>query len=425
MFENCKGKKLLIIGVEENDSIVRAAQEMGVYVVLIDRNADAFDTEGKHLADEIWKMDYSDIDSVVKKCQEENIDGLMTGYSEFKVLFAAKISEKLGKPFYATVDQVELTRNKRKFKDECIKYGVPLAKDYCFAKPLTQEEKEQVNYPVIVKPTDYAGKKGVSVCYNEEELNEAITYALEYSQSKTIICEDFIEGTEIMAIYTLVDGEASLSCLNEKYLAQTDGRKTSLCHAAVSPSKYYNMFVETIDDKIKAFLKGIKAENGVAFFQAIANHKGITVFEMGYRLNGNNDCNVLEKYNNINYMKMMISHSVTGHMGDDLKKDNPLGGKNRCSLYFYMNEGEVGKVDCSLLADVDGIDDVHIYALEGRHITDEDNSQRRGVAVKLSADNLEALAEKIDEVQQKVIILNDKGENMLFEPFDTNRLFEK
>lgn len=425
MFENCKGKKLLVIGVEENESIIRAAHDMGVYVVLIDKNADSFTAEAKELADELWKMDYSDIDNVAKKCEENNIDGVMAGYSEFKVLFAARISEKIGKPFYATVEQIEITRNKRKFKDLCIKYGVPIAKDYCFAKPLTEEEKKAVNYPVIVKPTDYAGCKGISVCYNEEQLNEAVTYALKFSQSQTIICEDYLIGTELMAIYTIVDGEASLSCLNEKYISQDHDRISGLCDAVVSPSKYYNKYMETTDAKIKNFLKGIKAENGMAFFQFIANDDGIVVFEMGYRLNGNNDCRIIEKYNGINYMKMMISYSVTGNMGDDLKKDNANNGKFLCSLYLYLKKGVVGKIDYSQLVGAEGIDDIYAYAEVGKYISDDDSTQRRGVAIKMCADSIEGLAEKIKDVQKKAVVLDENGENMLFKPFDTKRLLER
>ena len=52
----------------------------------------------------------------------------------------------------------------------------------------------------------------------KEELEKAIPYALKYSQSKTAIVEEYIEGLEYVAIYTMKDGEISLSCLNEKYI---------------------------------------------------------------------------------------------------------------------------------------------------------------------------------------------------------------
>lgn len=422
MFETCKRKKLLIIGVEENESIIKAAHDMGVYAICIDRNADRFNCEAVRIADEIWKMDYSDISSVVEKCREAGVTGVMTGYSEFKVSYAARISEALGVPFYATVEQIEITRNKRKFKDLCIKYHVPIAKDYCFANPLTEDEKEAVHYPVIVKPTDYAGCKGITVCYNRSQLNKAIAYALEFSASRTIICEDYIVGTELMAIYTLKDGEISLSSLSEKYISRDHERISGLCDAVVAPSRYYEKYIQETDGPIRDLLLGIDAKNGMAFFQFIANEEGITAFEMGYRLNGNNDCCIIEKYNNINYMKMMISYSLTGDMGDDLKKDNPLFDRYLCTLCTYLNAGVVDKVDYGQLEDRDWVDDIYSYVTPGKVITDDDSTQRRGVFVKLNGKTIEELAARIKEVQAMITITDTEGKNMLFKPFDTGRL---
>lgn len=425
MYENCVGKKLLIIGIEENECIIEAAHDMGVYAICIGRNADEINSEAKVLADEIWQMDYSDVESVAERCRNENVTGVMTGYSEFRVSFAARISEALGVPFYATDHQIEITRNKRSFKDLCIKYNVPIAKDYCFAKPLTEDEKDDVRYPVIVKPTDYAGCKGISVCYDREQLNEAIEYALKFSASKTIICEDYLTGIELMAIYTLKDGEISLSSLSEKYISQDHSRISGLCDVVLAPSKYYDMYIKNTDEHIKDLLRGIEAKNGMVFFQFIANKDGITAFEMGYRLNGNNDCRIIEKYNDINYMKMMISYSLTGSMGDDLNKDNPLFGRYLCTLCTYLNEGVVGSIDYSALTEKEWVDDIYSYVVPGKVITNDDSTQRRGVFVKLNGKTLEEIAEHIKETQGMISITDTKGKDMMFKPFDTNRLFER
>ena len=425
MFENCKGKKLLLIGVEENESLIRAAHEMGVYVILIDKNADKINSVSKEMADEVWAMDYSDLDSVVKKCRENNVGGVLAGYSEFKVSFAQKVSEALGTPFYATAEQIELTRNKRSFKDACIKYGIPTPTDYCFTTSPNAEERKNIKYPVIIKPTDYAGCKGISVCYNEDQLDAAIDYALEYSVSKTIICEQYLVGIEFAAIYTIVDGKASLSCLNDKFISRNDEGFAGRCALVFNPSKYYKKFVDTVDEKITALLAGIGAANGVAFFQGIANDESIHVFEMGYRLNGNNDCNVIEKVNNINFMKMLISHSLTGSMGDDLSKDNPALKEYLISLCFRLHKGVVHKIDYSAVYNNPRILDVHCYITPGTEIINENTSQSRGLLVKFIAPTLKDAEETIKFLQSNVYFLNEQGENMLFDGFDPKLLYER
>ncbi len=425
MFEGCKGKKILLIGVEENESIIRAAHEMGVYVVLIDKNADKLDSMAKKMADEVWAMDYSDIPAVVQKCRESNVTGVMAGYSEFKVSFAQKISEALGAPFYATAEQIEVTRNKRSFKNLCERFEIPTPKDYQLSKTMPEEEKEKIQYPVIVKPTDYAGCKGISVCHNAAQLDAAMDYALEYSVSKTMICEQYLIGVEFAAIYTIVDGKASLSCLNDKFVSRDDDSFAGRCALVFTPSKYYQMYMDTVDAKVKNLLRGIGATNGVAFFQGIANDEGIHVFEMGYRLNGNNDCTIIEKFNNINFMKMLISYSLTGKMGDDLAKDNPLFKEYLISLCFRVHRGVVAKIDYSKLLENPKILDVHCYLRPGVEIVNENTSQSRGLLVKLSGATFEEVIETINFAQANVRVENENGDNLLFKGFDTNLILER
>lgn len=423
--ERLKNKKLLIIGGTgaENINIINAAHEMGVYCVVVDRNTDPKTTLAKQAADEAWDMDYSDVEALAEKCRECEIDGIMAGYSEPRVLVAAKTSQILGTPFYATPEQVELTRNKRTFKDYCIKYDIPTPTDYCHGTPPTEEEKDNIKYPVIVKPTDYGGRKGITICYNREQLDKAIEYALEFSFSDTIIIEEYLQGRELMAIYTIVDGKATLSCLNEKYLTESKNNTSALCNLVLNPSKHYDEYVETIDLKVKAFLKGIKADNGVAFFQLLVAEDGIRVFEMGYRINGNNDYKDIEKFNDISYMKMLISYSLTGSMGDDNSKDNPDFGCYFCTLVFYCHAGTIGKIDYEKIKGHNAVEDIYCEIQEGKNIVEDGTTQQKAISVRLKASNLNEIAKLIEYVEANVCVESIEGKSMLFDKFDTGRLF--
>ncbi len=425
-YKNLKNKKLLIIGGTgvENINIINAAHDLGVYCIVVDKNTDPATTQAKQAADEAWDMDYSDIEALAKRCRENAVDGLMAGYSEPRVLVAAKTAEKLGKPFYATPEQIELTRNKRFFKDICIKCGIPTPKDYCNGTPPTEEEKEKIVYPVIVKPTDYGGRKGITVCFNKTQLDSAIELALQYSFSKTIIIEEYIEGRELMAIYTLVDGKATLSCLNEKYITEDTARISGLCNLVVNPSMYHRQYLQTIDETIKDFLQEIKALNGVAFFQLIASPSGIKVFEMGYRLNGNNDYKDIEKFNDISYMKMLISHSLTGSMGDTNEKDNPLFGCYLCTLVFNCHAGTIAKIDYSKLIGHEGIRDIYCEIKPGKKVLEDGTTQQKAISVRIQANTLEEVAALIDFAQANVIVQDTAGNNMLFQAFNTDRLLK-
>ena len=96
-----------------------------------------------------------------------------------------------------------------------------------------------------------------------------------------------------------------------------------------------NMFAKLME-KSKVLLRAIGAQNGVANFQFIANEGGIKAFEMGYRVNGNDDFKVIRKYNEIDFSKMLVSYSLTGKMGDTLVKDNPCFPQYSATLCLYF-----------------------------------------------------------------------------------------
>lgn len=423
MYEFLKGKKLLVIGSDSgNVNIINAAREMGIYTIAADGIKDWSKAPAKRAADEGWDIDYSQTEAMVQKCLEAGVDGVFAGYSEFRVLAACRIAGALGKPFYATEEQINLTRNKRTFKDVCQQYDIPVPKDYCFHYPLSSQEKAGIEYPVIVKPADYAGRKGITVCRCAEELDAAVEYAASKSQSKTIIVEDYLDGLEFSSIYTLSDGAISLSSVNEKYITRDQEKISGLCEFLISPARSYDRYIEELDGKLRKFIRGIQARNGVIFFQGMITGKKLYVFEMGYRINGNNDFLVIDRFNGLNFMKMCIAHSLCGSMTDDISKDNPLYPGYACSLLMYAHGGTVGKLSLGQIPSRQGIRDVTPTAWVGKEIPEDGSTAQCVVKMKLYGDSLEEIAQLAEFAQRNVVVEDVNGKNMLFKPFDTGCL---
>ncbi len=417
------GRKLLVISSDSNDLVfVQAAKELGAYVVCCDRYENWDISPAKKVADEGWNMDYTDTEAVAERCRQSGIDGVIAGYGEDRVMAACRISNAIGKPFYATEEQIEITRNKRVFKDLCKKYGVPVPADYCFSLPLSAEDRANIKYPVIVKPSDNGGRKGISVCVDESELDEAIRYAADQSKTGQVVIEEYVTGIELCAVYTMVDGEISLSCLNDKYNSEEQNGMSRLCDLVLTPSRHYDLYVDTVDAGIKALLRGIGAKNGVANFQCIVGKDGIKAFEMGYRVNGNDDFKVIRKNNDIDFLKMLISYSLTGEMGDDLSKDDPCFKQYNCTLCMYLHGGTVGEVSYDGLIGKEGIDDICILRQPGTVIVEDGTNRQKALLVKCSAKTLPEIVELIHFIQKNMIIKNTEGENMVLTPFNTDRL---
>ncbi len=419
-----KGKRLLVISSDSSDiEFVNAAKEMGVYVVCCDRYTDWSISPAKMLADEAWNFDYTNTQLVAQKCREANIDGVIAGYGEDRVLAACRISKAIGTPFYATEEQINITRDKRLFKKICSQCAVPTPREYCVNLPMSKEELNSINYPVIVKPSDNGGRKGITVCQTEEELLSAVKLAADFSKTGEVVVEDYISGTELCAVYTIVNGEFSLTCLNDKYTSQEDGM-SALCDFVITPSKYYQQYLDTIDAGIKKLLNSIGAKNGVANFQFIVNEDGIKAFEMGYRVNGNNDFKVAQKYNNIDFMKMLISYVLTGDMGDDIGKDNPLFAEYFCTFPLLLRAGNIARLDYSKIKDCTNINDISIWKKSGDVIQNTGTNAHKSGMIKFSAKTLDEVKKTTRFLQENIIAENEFKESMLMRLFDVERLSE-
>ena len=417
------GKKLLIVSSDGADrALLKAGRELGLYIVCCDRYTDYTVSPTKAMADEAWDINYKETELVAQKCREIGIDGVIAGYSEERVDAACRISNAIGRPFYANLEQLDLTRNKVLFKELCRKYEIPTPHHYKLSLPLVDEQVDAIRFPVIVKPSDNGGRKGITVCYSREQLAEAIEVALDASIYKDVVVEQFVAGTEMSAIYTIADGRASLSCLNDKYISEDEDTKGYLCTFVFTPSKYLKQYCEEVDAKVKEMLKGIGASNGVATFQMMACEDGIYIFEMGYRINGNNDFTVIEKENGLNYCHMLMSYSLTGSMGEDLDKDNPDFSRYHGTFVILLHAGKIARIDDSRLRSREQIDDIYITKQVGDTVPDRATNVHKSGLVKFTADSVEEAKELIHFIQTNLRIEDENGNSMLFDEFDSSRL---
>ncbi len=423
MYEQLRGKRLLVIGSDEGtSSIVRTAKELGIYTIAADGIPMSVKTPAKALADESWDIDYRETERIAEKCRAAGVDGVLAGYSEFRVLAACRIAGALGTPFYATEEQIDLTWNKRRFKDLCGQCGVRVPKDYLKDPSGKPDPEVPIRFPVIVKPVDYAGRNGITICDTAEEMETAIEFARSKSVTASVLAEDYITGQEFAALYTMANGEISFSSLKDKYIMDPNENRSGLCELSVTPSRFLERYIRTADESVRRFLKAAGIVNGVTQFQGIVNDEGFWFFEMSYRLPGGNDYVYTEKCHGINYLKMMICYALTGDMGDSLEKDSPYFPRVFAQYLVYAHGGTVRRADYSALERQDGIEDIHVWARPGHTFIEDGTTQQKALTCKLSGSTIDDIIRLVRFVQTHLVIEDEDGANMLFRPFDTERI---
>lgn len=182
---------MLLGGIRYLLPVIKAAHEQGYYVI----TADYIPNNIAHkYSDEYVNVSIIDKEAVLKVAQEKQIDGIMSFGVDPGVVAASYVQNKMGLPSFGPFESVEILQNKDKFRAFLAKNGfnVPWAKGFDSVDAAMQEINNYP-WPVIVKPTDSAGSKGVTRVDKAEDLRVALEHAMQHSISGHIIVEEFIE----------------------------------------------------------------------------------------------------------------------------------------------------------------------------------------------------------------------------------------
>ena len=182
---------MLLGGIRYLLPVIKAAHKQGYYVITADYLPDNI---AHKYSDEYVNVSIVDKEAVLKVAQEKQIDGIMSFGVDPGVVSAAYVQEQMGLPACGPFRSVEILQNKDKFRAFLTEHGfnVPRAKGYSSVEAAMAEVAEW-EYPVIVKPTDSAGSKGVTRVDVSNQMDAAVRHAFEKSISGHIIIESFIE----------------------------------------------------------------------------------------------------------------------------------------------------------------------------------------------------------------------------------------
>jgi len=418
-------KKLLVLGgIRMSCEIVKQAKMQGVLVYVTDylENSPA-----KLIADKSFMVSTTDVDSLVKLVDEEKIDGLLTGFIDSMLPYYQKVCEITGIPCYLTNEHIRITTNKEEFKKLCRKFKIPTVEELIFEKNEENLKIEETQFPVLVKPVDNSGARGIFVCNNIAELNENYKKALVFSDQKKIIVEKYMTSEEVHLHYIVQDGQIMLSAMADRYMKFLDKGIVKLPVAYIFPSKYIDLYFETLHSKVVQMFESIKIQNGVILIQSFVENGKFIFYEIGYRLNGSLEYKIVSKLNGINPLEMMINYALTGTMHKEkiIEKINPNYKKWGFLITLLIKPGKIGKIfGIDKLFTLDDIIDIVPAYVEGDVIPEGVVGTLSQVFIRIfaSVNKKEEMSKLIDCIQNTIKVYSDLGEDMLLDKFDTSEL---
>ena len=270
-------KIILVFGVGAlQKSIINRAHNLGLYVVGIDPCADAYCKDDVDAFEIVGGQDFEGTCAVVEK---HGIDAIVTAATDKPLVMMARIAEKYGFPFYS-VETAQWSTDKFQMKKRFELGGVPHAQGRLISKV---EEAEGLVFPVIVKPRDNSGSRGVKLCRNQVELKTSIDEALENSKLDSVLVEEFIEGPEYSIEGLHHDGKSEVIQFTEKKTTEFP-YNVELGH--IQPADISDDNKQKIRDIVAKIGKALKFVNCPSHTELKINERGIFVIETSPRLGG-------------------------------------------------------------------------------------------------------------------------------------------
>lgn len=326
-------KKILVFGVGElQRSIIRRAKRMGLYTIGIDPCADAVCKDEVDAFEVVGGQDFEGTCGVVEKY---GVDAIVTAATDKPLVMMARVAEKYGFPFYS-IETAQWSTDKYQMKQRFLEGGVPCARGRLIAKA---DEADDLYYPLIVKPRDNSGSRGVKLCRNKEELQEALQEALQYSHLETALVEEYIEGQEYSIEGLHYEGGSEVIQFTEKTTTEFP-YNVELAHK--QPANLTSAQKDEIQHVISKIAQCMHFENCPSHTELKINERGIFVIETSPRLGGDYITSTLVPLSTGINIEDQLLHIALGE-GVDSKTGKMENASGVC--FFCLPEGVVRKID--------------------------------------------------------------------------------
>jgi len=414
-----KGKRLLILGGSRiSCEIIRHARAMGIVTGVTDWYA-LEKSPAKQMADEAYFENTSDIDAMAELIRSKKFDGVITGFTDSVLPYYAQMCQKAGLPAYGTKEQFDIFIDKEKYKALMREFDVPTIPEYSVDIDRFEETTADIVYPVIVKPADSSGSRGITVCENQQELKRAIAFATETSKAREVLVEQYIDNAEATVFWLFVDGKYYMILLGNRHVKHNQEGELPLPAGYTYPAAVQPKFLAEVAPKMETMFRSVGIRNGMMFMQCKIVDGTCLVYDIGYRLTGSLEYINLKGMCGFDPMDMMITFALTGSMGvpDIAERVDPyLGGKYSYNVSLLCKPGKIAKITgLDEIRALPGVFDAVVAHPVGDTITEAMKGRLAQITVRIlgRADSIEAMKNEMLKIQSLARVISETGEDMI------------
>ena len=274
-------KRLFIIGASDFQlPAIQEAKQMGLHVGVADFNPNAV---GIPFADEYFNVSTIDAEGIYEAAKKFQADGIITLCTDMPMRALASSCERLGL-IGPDLNTAITATDKGVMSKAFEKHDVEHPKFLVVEKGTDIEAIcDELEYPVITKPTDNSGSRGIMLVNNKEELKDALSYSSENGREGNAIVEEYMVGPEFSVEVMVINGEPHVLQVTDKL---TTGAPYFVEIGHSQPSRFPKEDVEAIKDLAGRAALAVGIKNGPAHAEIILTKNGPKMVEIGARMGG-------------------------------------------------------------------------------------------------------------------------------------------
>ncbi|NWF51825.1 MAG: ATP-grasp domain-containing protein [Nitrospirae bacterium] len=307
-----KRKPVLLVlgGGRLQKKIIKQAEEKGIAVAVVDCNPKA---PGMSLGSYSFNISTNDYKRNLLIARKLNISGILTIGTDQPVTVAAKISHELNLPSFISPETALLATNKKKMKLTLSNNNIPTAKYITINnvkdKETVKEKIKSLKFPVVIKPVDSQGQRGVFFVDNEHVLFDYINEALKYSRAGNLIVEEYVKGYEVTASAWIYKNKLYLLILTDR-VTYFNPPSIGICLAHIFPSKYGSQYFEEIKKLLKRTVEAFNINEGPLYVQMLLTKRGPIIVELACRVGGGHEEDLIPLVTGVDVRQCLIDYAL-------------------------------------------------------------------------------------------------------------------
>lgn len=395
---------IVLGGTEDHILLIKKLQRKGYRVLLIDYNENP---PARKFADNYIRESILEEDVVLNIARKEKANLVIAACIDQALPVMAYVSEKLSLPCHLSYARALQVTNKKEMKTAFNKYDIPTSK-FLISDDQNLINTDHLAFPLVVKPLDANGSKGITKVNDQGGINDAVKYARQAGRSGGIVIEEYAEGNEYSADVVIKDHQANVLMITENIKSNENSDSFTIVQSFFDKQIHlkYEPIIKDIAEKIARTFD----LNNITFLIQVIIKNGVSVIEFSPRIGGGSKHHFIKEITGFD----MLEFYLAGIINNDLPKiDSDLLFKFGAVFYMYAEDGIFMELKGGDELKREGIiADYFYYKTPGMQIDRHTTSSDRAGGYMILDNNYESFYERHEMAKVKIEILSSEGVNI-------------